>query len=140
MRQPWNCPKCGRELRIANQEHVCGLYDLEPHFKNRDPIGQVAFDWVCDQIDPLGEYNVMPMKTFIALANGVNFAFVKTKKRGVEISLVLETIPAGSRFQLVTIYSRTKSIYKMTALDPSDLDEGLNELLQSAYLITQVKG
>jgi len=135
-RQPSVCPKCGRELQIANQEHVCGLYPLEPHFENRDPLGQVTFDWTCEQLGELGEFNILPMKTFIAFANHVNFAFLKTRKSGTDLSLVLDSPPTYREFQLVTVYSRTKAIYKTTLQDASELDEDLAELLASAHRLT----
>lgn len=115
---------------------MCGLYDLEPHFENRDPLGLVAFDWMCDFLDPLGSYNVMPMKTFIAFANHVNFAFLKTRKSGVDLSLVLDTAPSTGDFRMVTVYSRNKAIYKTTIRDACELDERLADHLANAYRLT----
>jgi len=91
---------------------------------------------MCGLLDPLGPYVVMPMKTFIAFANGVNFAFLKTKKRGIELSLVLGEHPDPDRFKLVIVYSGTKSIYKTQIQEITGLDDEVEDLLIRAFRLT----
>jgi hypothetical protein len=79
MREPWICPKCGRTLTIRNQEHSCAQYGLEDHLVGKDPIGRAAFEWICDILDPLGPYDILPMKTMIGFAKRVNVGFIKTR-------------------------------------------------------------
>ena len=130
---PWICPECGRSLTVRNQEHVCGLYDLAGHFEGKDPAGRTAFDWICAAFDSLGPYDVLPMKTMIAFACGVNLAFLKTKRRGAEISIVLATPPSSGRVTGVLSYSRTKAIYRIPIRDISELDAELEAWLRAAY-------
>jgi hypothetical protein len=136
-REPWVCPVCGRTLMVRNQEHVCGLFELEPHFDGKDPVARVAFDWICSELDGLGAYDVLPMKTMIAFANRVNVAFIRTKRRGVEVSLVLAQAPASPRFFQTVAYSRSKSIHRVLVLQESELDVELRTWLRAAYLESQ---
>ncbi len=129
----WTCPKCGRTLVVPHQEHVCGLSDLEGHFERKDRIGKTAFEWMCAQFDSLGSYDILPMKTTIGFASGVNIAFLTTKRKGVEISIVLGGIVSSPRFSKEVPYSRTKTIYRLRINEVSELDEELSAWLRDAY-------
>lgn len=129
----WTCPKCGRTLTVRNQEHTCGHYDLEGHFERRDPIGRVAFDWMVSLFESFGSCDVLSMKTMIAFASGVNFAFIGTKRTGVEISFVLTRPLAHARVVGEVPYSRTKTIYRVLVCEPSELDGELAAWLREAY-------
>lgn len=135
MRTPWICPKCSRTLGVANQEHVCELHDLSSHFDGRDPLGSAVFDWICDAFQSLGPHDVLPMKTMIAFACGVNLAMLKTKRSGAEIWLVLASRPASSRVSGVVPYSKTKAIYRVPIRKASDLDEELRGWICDAYAL-----
>lgn len=136
LKRVWTCPRCGRSLRIANQEHVCGLADLDGHFERRDPLGWVAFQWMSDHLASLGPFDVLPMKTMIAFANGVNFALLKTKRSGAEVSFVLTETPAESRVAGTVTYSRTKRIVRVPICDETELDAELEAWLSQAYGLT----
>ena len=126
------CP-CGRSLTVPNQEHVCGLYDLEGHFERKDPLGRIAFEWMSAVFDSLGPHAVLPMKTMIAFASGVNIAFLRTKRAGAEISVALSTAPTSNRVTAVVPYSRTKAIFRIPIIDVLELDDELRRWLADAY-------
>ena len=130
---PWICPKCGRSLNIRNQEHTCGLYNLESHFERRDPLGRIAFEWICSVLDNLGPYDILPMKTTIAFAHNSNVAFLTTKRKGVEISFVLPRALSSPRISGEVIYSRSKTIYRVKTIEESELDAELDGWLREAY-------
>ena len=132
-REPWICPSCGRTLTVRNQEHVCGLYDLEGHFGRRDPLGRAAFDWICSVFEAVGPVDILPMKTTIAFARGVNVAFLRTKRRGVEISVVLSRPLGSPRVTGEVVYSRTKTIYRVPVMDEVELDLELRGWLVEAF-------
>jgi hypothetical protein len=133
LRDPWNCPACGRSLTVRNQEHVCGLYDLESHFFRKSLVARAAFDWMSEVFDTLGPYEILPMKTMIAFARGVNLAFLKTKRTGADVSVVLAIPPSSERVTGVVPYSRTKAIYRIPIKGEFDLDEELRSWLRAAY-------
>lgn len=132
-REAWVCPKCGRSLTIRNQEHVCGHYDLEAHFQNRDPVGRAAFDWMCDIFESLGPYDLIPMKTTIAFAHGVNLAFVTTRRKGADLSVVLSRPPNSPRVIGSIAYSKSKTIYRIRVTDLEELDNELKSWLEESY-------
>jgi len=117
---------------VRNQEHTCGLSDLESHFDGKDPIGRHAFDWICDLLDPLGEYDILPMKTMIAFAMPSNIAFLKTKKKGVEVSFVLGRTVDSGRIVGTVDYSKSRRIFRVIVSDTSDLDEQLGNWIREA--------
>jgi hypothetical protein len=127
------CPQCGRTLYVRNQEHVCGLYDLDGHFDGRDPIGRFAFDWICSIFESLGSYDILPMKTTIAFAHGVNIAFLKTQKKGAEISIVMPRALSSPRITGFVPYSRTKAIYRIPVSAKLECDGALKDWLLEAY-------
>ncbi len=129
----WTCPRCGRTLVVPNQEHVCGLHDLESHFERKDPIGKKAFDWMSDLFGMLGPHDILPMKTTIAFASGVNLAFLTTKRKGAEISIVMNGTVSSPRFCAEVPYSRTKRICRLRIYDESELDSELADWLKRAY-------
>lgn len=131
-RELWTCPKCGRKLYVRNQEHTCGLCDLESHFDGKDPIGRHAFDWICDLLDPLGEYDILPMKSMIAFAMPSNIAFLKTKKNGAEISFVMSRPLTATRIVAGVAYSKVKTIYRVKIVNTSELDPELRDWILEA--------
>ena len=140
MRGLWTCPKCGRNLRVPNQEHVCEIYRLEPHFEKRDPLGQIAFEWICDILDPLGPYQILPMKTTIGFAQQGNIAFLTTKRRGAELSFILAPGLSEPRFCGVTPYSKSKAIYRVRIAGETELDDEASEWLRQAYALNMELG
>jgi hypothetical protein len=132
-RKPWTCPKCGRTLTVRNQEHTCAHYSLDAHFEGKDPVGKIAFDWMCGVLDPLGPYDVLPMKTMIGFAQGVNIAFLRTKRQGAELSVVLSRPLSSARVTASLPYSKTKTIYRTIVSSPADLDLEIASWLQEAY-------
>ncbi len=129
----WICPKCGRRLTIENQEHVCGLYDLEAHFSGKDPLGKAAYDFIWDTLEPLGEFDVLPMKTMIMFAYGTNLASIRTRRVGVEISIFLPLATVSHRFTDRSPYSKHKVICRVFVASPTELDEELGEWLRESY-------
>jgi len=132
-REPWICPKCGRKLYIRNQEHTCNLSSFEAHFEKKDPVGRIAYDWMCSILDDLGEYDVLPMKTMIAFAHDGNKAFLVTKKSGADVSFVLTRPIASKRISGTTPYSKTKTIYRVRINEQKQLDDELASWLQEAF-------
>jgi hypothetical protein len=133
----WTCPSCGRNLTVRNQEHTCGLYDLDSHFDQKDPLSRLALEWMLDRLERLGPIDVLPLKTTIAFASGANVAFLTTKRRGALLSFVLPKGTQSSRFLPgPTAYGRAKAIFRVKVLDPSELDEELEALLNEAYAIS----
>jgi hypothetical protein len=136
-KEQWVCPRCGRRLCVANQEHACGVYDLESHFVGKDPIGRAVFDWVCAQSGALGSFDVLPMKTMIGFQARSNYAFLVTKKKGAELSLLLEGAASHPLLRRVDPYGPGKSFHRFRIEGEGDLDEELGLLLRKAYEVNE---
>lgn len=131
--EQWVCPACGRRLRVPNQEHSCGHYDLESHFEGRDPVGRVVFDWICQASEPLGAFEVLSMKSMIGFQARSNYAFVVAKRNGAELSLLLDEPATHPRLTRVDPYGSGKSFHRFRIESPDDLDDAMAELVASAY-------
>ncbi|MBS1724300.1 MAG: hypothetical protein JSS66_15260 [Armatimonadetes bacterium] len=133
-RAPWICPECGRTLRIKNQEHVCGRYDLESHFHGKGDVSRAAFDWLCERFQPFGEYDVVPMKTTIAFIRGANIAFLTSKKTSADVSFVLDGPVSSPRLSGSTPYGRGTSIHRVRISSEADLDGELAGWIETAQV------
>jgi hypothetical protein len=129
----WICPQCGRALTIAHQEHSCGRFELASHFLKKDPIGLVALDWMQEVFRHMGPIDIVSMKTMIGFAQGVNVAFIRTKRQGVEISVVLTRPLESARVIAAVPYSKAKTIYRVLVTTEHDLDAELESWLREAY-------
>jgi hypothetical protein len=108
------------------------VVDLGWHFEGRDALGEVAFAWLEEVLEGRA-VTVLPLKTFISFVARSNFAFLRVKKQGVEISLVLDRAVDHPRLARVDAYGGKKSFYRFRFSEAGELDEGLRELVLEAY-------
>lgn len=84
-------------------------------------------------MEGLGPYDMLPMKTMIAFQARSNVAFIRTKRKGVELSLVLSP---GTEHSLVAKgdpYTPTKGIYRFNLESMDQMDEALAALVDEAF-------
>lgn len=129
----WICPRCGRRLRVANQEHTCGHFESESHFDGKDPVGRLVFEWILQGCETLGVLDVLPMKSMIGCQARSNFAFVKTRRTGVELNLLLTGPVDHPLVTKIDPYGPLKNFYRFRIRAVEDLDNELASLLERAY-------
>ncbi len=130
----WECPQCGRSFINRNQHHGCLLFDIERHFERRDPIGRHVFEQVCLLLDDLGPYTVLGQKTWIAFQARALFLFIKTRARGVELTVVLPGAVSSQRFAATSEFSSRKQMHRMVLLEVSELDSEADAWITQAYM------
>jgi ABC-type ATPase with predicted acetyltransferase domain len=54
----WTCPQCGHQFVTANMWHSCGSYDLDGHFRGKDPQVRELFDALVEVIEGIGPVTV----------------------------------------------------------------------------------
>jgi len=132
-REQWVCPRCGRRLSVPKQEHACGHFDLESHFEGKDPVARVVLQWIRERSEPLGKFDILPMKTMIGFQARSNYAFLVPKKKGADLSLLLAEPASHPLLLRSDPYGPGKSFYRFWIETPADLDDALGTLLRKAF-------
>ncbi|HEY1763412.1 MAG TPA: DUF5655 domain-containing protein [Opitutaceae bacterium] len=85
----WMGPECGRGFAARNQSHACGRYDLEHHFRGKDPSILGFFDAVRRAIERAGPVTLIPEKSRIAFQVRMSFAQVTLRRAWLDEHFVL---------------------------------------------------
>ena len=74
----WTCPRCGHQFVTANLWHSCGQFELNDHFKDKNPELRAVFDRLVELISANGPVTVYAQKTRIVCMVRVRFAIPTT--------------------------------------------------------------
>jgi hypothetical protein len=134
-RSLWVCPDCGRQFVSVNRNHSCGRYSLEDHFIGKEHIVRELYDLLFATIQQFGPVKAFPVKTRIIFQAEVQFAAAVPRKRWLDGYLWLRRQAVHPRIRKIEmgIFRDYGHIFRLT--DPEDLDEGLADLLQEAYIL-----
>src|SRR5262245_19271912 len=72
----WTCPKCKHKFYNKNQSHSCGNYTVEDFLKNKSPKAAGLFTYFLGQYRKIGDFELHPVKTRIALLTKMRFCSV----------------------------------------------------------------
>ena len=131
----WVCPNCGRQFVSVNRNHSCGRYSLEDHFVWKEPVVRELYDLLVQTLEQFGPLGVFPVKTRIVFQAEVQFAAAMPRKRWLDAYLWLRRQAAHPRIHKMEmgIFRDYGHIFRLTR--PEDLDKGLVDLLQEAYIL-----
>src|SRR5690242_4571873 len=86
----WVCPKCKHKFYNTNQSHSCGRYSLDDFLKSKTEIAVKLFHHVIKEYQAIGDFELHPVKTRVALLTLMRFASInKIGKDYVDGHLVL---------------------------------------------------
>jgi len=134
-RSLWVCPDCGRQFVSINRNHSCGLYRLEDHFRDQEPIVRALYDLCLETLQQFGSVQAFPLKTRIVFQAEVQFAAAVPHKRLLDVYLWLRRQATHPR-----IYKMEMGIFRdyghiFRLRNTEELDEELVDLLQEAYIV-----
>jgi len=131
----WVCPDCGRQFVSVNRNHSCGLYSLEDHFVNKEPIIRELYDFLFETLKQFGPVQAFPVKTRIVFQAEVQFAAATPRKRWLDGYLWLRRQAVHPRIYKLEmgVFRDYSHIFRLQRFD--DLDQGLVDLLQEAYIL-----
>ena len=131
----WVCPDCGRQFVSVNRNHSCGLYGLQDHFVNKEPVVRELYDLLFETLKQFGPVRAFPVKTRIVFQAEVQFAAAMPRKRWLDGYLWLRRQAAHPRIRKMEmrIFRDYGHIFRLKR--PEDLDEELADLLHEAYIL-----
>lgn len=132
----WSCPTCGRTFANRAQTHTCrALGDLEQHFAGCDDVVRTTFDAVLAVLATVGEYDVLPQQTRIALHRRMSFAAFQPRRHWLDGHLILTRTIASHRFRKVEVYSPRNVLHAFRLGGPADVDAEFASWLTEAYAV-----
>jgi len=131
----WVCPNCGRQFVSVNRNHSCGHYSLEEHFSTKAPVVHELYDHLFETLKKFGPVKAFPVKTRIIFQAEVQFAAAIPRKRWLDGYLWLRRQAVHPRIYKLEmgVFRDYSHIFRLQRFD--DLDQGLVDLLQEAYIL-----
>src|SRR5512138_3840589 len=77
----WTCPRCGRQFVSANKWHSCQQFQIEDHFKGKDPEVRELYDLLFNTLNEFGPVKAYALKTRIVFQAETQFAAAIPRKR-----------------------------------------------------------
>jgi hypothetical protein len=85
----WTCPKCQHKFWNKNQSHSCGAYTVEDFLEGKSEVSKELFRYFIEQYRKIGEFELHPVKTRVALLTKMRFASInKIGKDHIDAHLV----------------------------------------------------
>jgi hypothetical protein len=86
----WTCPKCHQQFYNKNQAHSCGNYTVDDFLRGKPEKSTGLFKFFIGEYSKLGEFELHPVKTRVALLTKMRFCAVnKIGADHIDIHLVL---------------------------------------------------
>ena len=134
-RQLWRCETCGRHFANRNQQHSCGLQDLEWHFEGQSTKVRAIFNAFLAELRTLGPVTVLPEKTRIAFQTRMSFAQLTIRRNWVTGHLVLARRATSSQFTKVETISPRNHVHHFRLETLADLGSELRGYMAEAYRV-----
>ena len=123
----WTCAECGHQFVNANTYHSCGNYDLEDHFRGKDPQVRELFDYLVELVEGFGPVRVYAQKT--------RFASVVTRKSWLILQIWLKRQADHPLLQRVEMYTYRDYGLILRLTEIEDVDEALENLIHESYVL-----
>lgn len=72
----WTCPKCNQKFYNRNQSHSCGKFLIADFLSGKTDKAVGLFNSFLKQYRHIGEFELHPVKTRVALLTGLRFASI----------------------------------------------------------------
>lgn len=130
----WICPDCDRPFANRNQEHSCGTWTLDRHFRGR-PRARELYEAFLEAVHECGPVKAIPAKTRIGLQTRMIFAAVMPRKTYLRGHLVLARRREDPRFLRVETYSPRNHVHVFELRSEAEIDARFRELIREAYAV-----
>ena len=135
----WRCGACGRRFANRNQQHSCGLQELERHFKGRSARVREVFEAFATELRSLGVITVLPEKTRIAFQTRMSFAQLTIRRNWITGHLVLARRVTAGPFTRVETLSPKNHVHHFRLQGVRDLDAAMRGYMAEAYQVGNQK-
>jgi hypothetical protein len=129
----WTCPRCGHQFVSRNLWHSCGRYDLDDHFRGKNPVLRQTFDRLVEITSACGPVTVYAQKTRIVLMVRVRFAGAVVRKHSLDWALWLTRRVEHPLLHRTEVFGPHSYGLQFRLSKPGDIDEQLEALICEAY-------
>lgn len=133
----WTCPKCGNEFVTKKLWHSCVKFDMDYHFKGKNPALRKAFEKFRAMVERCGPILVTPQKTRIVFQVRVRFAGVVPRKSYLLAGISLPRPHPDKRFAKIVRYAPNWYGHYFRLEKPEDLDASLMPYIRESYNVGQ---
>jgi len=131
----WTCPKCKHKFYNKNQSHSCGNYTVEDFLKNKSAKATVLFNYFLDQYRKIGDFELHPVKTRVALLTKMRFCSVnKIRMDFIDVHFVLtEPYNDNQCFYKIENLANRFFVHHARIYDHEDFTAELHHYMAMAY-------
>jgi hypothetical protein len=129
----WTCPKCGHQFVSRNLWHSCGNYEIEEHFKGKNPTLREIFDRLVEITRQCGPVTVYAQKTRIVFMVQVRFASVRVQKSWLVCGLWLTHRVEHPLLVKTEVFGPNSFGLGFRLSQPKDIDPTLEAWIAEAY-------
>jgi hypothetical protein len=132
----WTCPKCGHSFVTKDIWHSCGTFELDEHFKNKDPIVRSLFDKYRTMVESCGEIVCYPQKTRIVFMVRMRFAGCVTRRTYLQCALLLpDRHEYAPRLHKIEKFGENSYGHYFNIRELRELDRDFLKLIRAAYKV-----
>ena len=133
----WICPKCKQKFVNTNQWHSCGQNTVDGFLANKTEKALDLYGHVIEEFKKIGEFELHPAKTRIALNKKMRFASInKLGKDFLEAHLVFtQRFDETSCFHKIDTVMNTAHVHHFRLHSKDDLTKELKKYMKMAYEI-----
>jgi len=135
----WTCPKCHHQFYNKNQSHSCGAYTVDDFLRGKSEKSVGLFHVFLDEYHKIGEFELHPVKTRVALLTKMRFCSVnKIGTNYIDIHLVLTALFDGaSCFYKIDNLANRFFVHHARLCERDDITGELLEYMVMAYEVGQ---
>lgn len=133
----WTCPKCKQKFVNTNQWHSCGQNTVDNFLANKTEKVIELYHYIISEFRKIGDFELHPAKTRIALNNKMRFASINRLGRDcLGAHLVFNQRFDGTLcFHKIDEVTKTAFVHHFKLCSKNDLTEELKKYMRMAYKI-----
>ncbi len=137
----WTCPKCKQKFYNRNQSHSCGNFSVREFLSGKSEKAIVLFNAFLEAYQKIGNYELHPVKTRVALLTQMRFASInRLAKEYLNGHLVLTTFhEEPDLFFKVDNLNNRFYVHHFRLHDVGDVNRKLQRYMKMAYRVGQRK-
>ncbi len=133
----WRCPKCDQKFINTNQWHSCGTNTIDNFLSGKSKNAVQLYHYLIDEFKKIGDFELHPAKTRIALNNRMRFASINRLGQDfLDGHLVFpEKFTNTSCFHKIDEVTKKAYVHHFKLFTKSDITNELHEYMRKAYNI-----
>ena len=135
----WTCPRCKHSFYNRNQAHSCGHFTVQDFEKGKSEISVRLFHLFLEKYREIGDYELHPVKTRVALLTKIRFAAVnRLAKDSLEGHFVLTAAyPDDTVIFKIDNLNNRFFVHHFRLSQPADINKALLKYMRLAYAVGQ---